>query len=324
MLNRPLRFASSLYDRMIPLYAGDVQTEGIELDFIANDSVRQIFDQMAGKQAFDASEMSTSEFITRYAAGDRSFVAIPAFPSKVFRHGFICINHDRVGHPTELAGKRIGVPLWTMTAAIWIRGHLAQDYQVDLSGVTWVQGAMNAAGGHGNPAALPAPSNVRIEVNDSGRSLSELLDAGEIDATLGTSLPVAMKQNRSLTRLFPDFRAIERDYFLRTGVFPIMHLVVIRREVYEAYPAVARCLYRALDASRQAALAKMRYLGTLRYMLPWLTADIDELDELFAGDPFVYGIEPNRRTLQTLIEFMVQQNMLRAPIPIEDLFVSVD
>ena len=248
MLNRPLRFASSLYDRMIPLYAGDVQTEGIELDFIANDSVRQIFDQMAGKQAFDASEMSTSEFITRYAAGDRSFVAIPAFPSKVFRHGFICINHDRVGHPTELAGKRIGVPLWTMTAAIWIRGHLAQDYQVDLSGVTWVQGAMNAAGGHGNPAALPAPSNVRIEVNDSGRSLSELLDAGEIDATL----------------------------------------------------------------------------GTLRYMLPWLTADIDELDELFAGDPFVYGIEPNRRTLQTLIEFMVQQNMLRAPIPIEDLFVSVD
>jgi 4,5-dihydroxyphthalate decarboxylase len=319
-----IRFASSLYDRMIPLYAGEVRAEGIDLDFVANDTVRQIFDQMAGKQAFDASELSASEFITRYAAGDRQFVAIPVFPSKVFRHGFICVNTDRIAKPADLAGKRIGIPLWTMTAGIWIRGHLMQEFGVDLSGVTWVQGAINAGGSHGNPAALPAPEGVRIEVNASGRSLSDLLAAGEIDATLGTSLPAAMKTHPTLRRLLPDFRAHERAYYQRTGIFPIMHLVAIRREVYEAHPEVASSLYRALDASKAAALKKMGYLGTLRYMLPWLTADLDELDEVFGGDPFVYGLEPNRRTLEQLIEFMVEQRMIAAPIPVDDLFVPVD
>lgn len=319
-----VRFASSLYDRMIPLYAGDVQAEDIDLDFIANDSVRQIFDRMAGEQAFDASEMSASEFITRHAAGDRSFVAIPVFPSKVFRHGFICVNRDRIRTPADLAGKRIGVPLWTMTAAIWIRGHLAQDYGVDLSKVTWVQGAINAAGAHGQPAALPPPAGVTIEVNTSGRSLSDLLAQGAIDATLGTSLPAAMKTDDRLVRLFPDFRARERSYVERTGIFPIMHLIVIRRALYEAHPVVARALYRALDGSKAMALRKMAYLGTLRYMLPWLTADLDELETLFGGDPFVYGLEPNRRTLEQLVAFMTAQRMLARPIPVDELFVAVD
>ena len=211
-----------------------------------------------------------------------------------------------------------------MTAAIWIRGHLQQDYGVDLSEVTWVQGAINAAGSHGHPAALPPPASVRIEVNESDRSLSGLHDEGKIDATLGTSLPQALKHNRSLKRLFPDFREVERRYFEGTGIFPIMHLVVIRRDLHEAHPRVAASLYRALEASKRLALKKMAYLGTLRYMLPWLTADIDEIEELFGGDPFPYGFERNRRTLETLIAFMVEQGMLRAPIPVERLFVPVE
>lgn len=319
-----IRFACSLYDRMLGLYTGEVRPQGFDLEFVANDSVRQIFDRMGAEQAYDASEMSASEYITRLAAGDRSFVAIPVFPSRVFRHGFICVNRDHIRRPEDLAGKRIGVPLWTMTAAIWIRGHLQQDYGVDLSGVTWVQGAINAAGSHGHPAALPAPANVRVEINQSGKSLSELLDEGNLHATLGTSLPRAMKHNAALERLFPDFRDVERGYFQRTGVFPIMHLVVIRRDVYEADKAIAPSLYRALEESKALALKKMAYLGTLRYMLPWLTADIDELDELFGGDPFPYGIERNRRTLGTLVQFMVQQDMLRRPIAVEELFVPVD
>ena len=317
------RFACSLYDRMLPLYTGEVRAEGIELEFVANDSVRQIFDRMGGEQAYDASEMSTSEFVTRLAAGDRRFVAIPVFPSRVFRHGFICVNSERIRAPRDLAGKRIGVPLWTMTAAIWIRGHLREDYGVDLSEVTWVQGAINDAGSHGSPAALPPPAGVRIEVNRSGRSLSDLLDEGAIDATLGTSLPRARKHNPALKRLFPDFREVERDYFRRTGIFPIMHLVVIRREVHEANPRVAPSLYRALEASKALALKKMAYLGTLRYMLPWLTAELEEIEALFDGDPFPYGVERNRKTLETLIGFMVEQGMLKAPIPIDDLFVPV-
>lgn len=116
---------------------------------------------------------------------------------------------------------------------------------------------------------------------------------------------------------------MEREYFRRTGIFPIMHLVVIRREVHEANPRIAPSLYRALEASKAVALEKMRYLGTLRYMLPWLTADVDEIDELFGGDPFPYGVEPNRKTLETLIGFMVQQRMIDRPMPVDDLFVPV-
>ena len=320
---QPLRFACSLYDRMLPLYTGEVRAEGVELEFVANDSVREIFDRMGREQAFDASEMSASEFITRVAAGDRSFVAIPVFPSRVFRHGFICVNKERIRAPRDLAGKRIGVPLWTMTAAIWIRGHLSEDYGVDLSGVTWVQGAINAPGSHGTPAALPPPAAVRIEVNSSDRSLSDLLDEGSIDATMGTSLPRACKDNPALTRLFPDFRQVEREYFQRTGIFPIMHVVVIRRDVHEANPNFAPSLYRALEASKSVALKKMAYLGTLRYMVPWLTADLDEIEGLFGGDPFPYGVERNRRVLETLIRFMTEQSLIRAPVPVDDLFIPV-
>src|SRR5690606_3972385 len=145
-----LRFACGLYDRMQALYTGEVKPEGIELDFVVIDAPRKIFDRMAGAQEFDAAELSCSEFIARRSAGDDSFVALPVFPSRSFRHGLISINASRgIRAPGDLAGKRIGVPLYTMTAAVWIRGHLRHQYGVDLSGVTWVQGSINQPGAHG-------------------------------------------------------------------------------------------------------------------------------------------------------------------------------
>ena len=322
MTDLRLRFACSLYDRMLPLYLKEVRPEGIDLDFEAIDSPREIFDRMAGGLEFDAAEMSSSEFISRKSAGQCPFVAIPVFPSRVFRHGFIAVG-PQIRTPKDLEGKRIGVPLYTMTAAIWIKGHLRHEYGVDLSTVRWVQGSINSPGAHGNPSILPLVKPMPIETNDSGRSLSQLLDEGRIDAIIGTSLPEAIKHNPEIRRLFPDFRAVEKAYYTRTKIFPIMHLVVIRRDVYEKHPFVAASLYKAFCESKDRALAKMRYLGALRYMLPWMTADLDEIDAVFGGDPWPYGVAANKPTLEALVTYMVEQSLIAAPMRVDELFVPI-
>ena len=320
-----LSFACGLYDRMLPLYTGEVQAEGIDLDYVAIDSPRDIFDRMAGGLEFDVAEMSSSEFISRKSAGKCPFVAIPVFPSRVFRHGFIAINRGSgIRTPRDLEGKRIGVPLYTMTAAIWIRGHLQHEYGVDLSTIHWVQGSINSPGAHGNPSVLPPVKSVPIEINDGGKSLSQLLGDGAIDATIGTSLPLAIRHNPEIRRLFPDFREIEKKFYARTGIFPIMHLVAIRRDVYEKHPAIATSLYKAFCESKDRALAKMRYTGALRYMLPWMTADLDEIDEVFGGDPWPYGVAANTPTLEALVTYMVEQSVIAAPMRLDDLFVPTD
>ena len=320
-----LSFACALYDRMLPLYTGEVQPEGIDLDYVVIDSPRNIFDRMAGGLEFDVAEMSSSEFISRKSAGKCPFVAIPVFPSRAFRHGFIAVNRGSgIRTPRDLEGKRIGVPLYTMTAAIWIRGHLRHEYGVDLSTIHWVQGSINSPGAHGNPSVLPPVKSVPIEINDSGKSLSQLLDEGAIDATIGTSLPLAIRHNPEIRRLFPAFREIEKKFYARTGIFPIMHLVAIRRDVYEKHPIIATSLYEAFCESKDRALAKMRYTGALRYMLPWMTADLDEIDEVFGGDPWPYGVAANTPTLEALVTYMVEQSVIAAPMRLGDLFVPTD
>ena len=319
-----LTFACGLYDRMIPLYSGEVRPEGIDLQYVPIDFPRNIFDRMAAGQEFDAAEMSSSEFISRLSAGQCPFVAIPVFPSRMFRTSFITINvKSGIGKPKDLEGKRVGVPLYTMTAAVWNRGHLQHEYGVDFSTVHWVQGSINNPGAHGEPSVLPLLKPVPIEINDSGKSLSQLLDERAIDAIIGTTLPAAMRHNPDIRRLFPDYRELEKAYYRRTGIFPIMHLTVIRREVYERHPFVAASLYRALCESKKIALAKMRNLASLRYMLPWLSSHLEELDEVFGDDPWPYGVEANRATLQALVNYMVEQSLVAAPVPVDDIFVPV-
>jgi 4,5-dihydroxyphthalate decarboxylase len=318
-----ITFACGLYDRMLALYTGEVQPEGIDLNFLAIDDPRQIFDRMGKNLDFDACEMSSSEVISRLAAGRNEMVALPVFPSRVFRHGFITVNRKAIKSPKDLAGKRIGTPLYTQTAALFIRGLLQDEYGVDLSGVHWVQGATNSPESHGSPSAPPLLKTISIEQNTSGRSLSELLAAGEIQAILGSGLPDALRSNPDVQRLFPDFHAVELDYFRRTRIFPIMHLVAMRRDVYEAHPFIATSLYKAMTEAKDIALAKMRDLGALRYMLPGMPAEIDEIDNTFGGDPWPYGIEPNRPTLEALVRYMAEQSLIKAPIPLQDLFVPV-
>jgi 4,5-dihydroxyphthalate decarboxylase len=319
----PMTFACGLYDRMTALYTGEVRPVGIDLNFIAVNDPRALFDRMAARQEFDASEMSTSEYVSRFAAGKCPFVAIPAFPSRMFRHGFITVDSRVVKTPKDLEGKRIGIQLYTMTAAVWIRGLLQHDHGVDLSTVQWVEGAIEEPRPHGNPTVLPPLKPISIVANTSGKSLSELLEAGDIQAVIGADVPSAIRHAPHVKRLFPDFRAEEKAYYRRTKIFPIMHLVVLRREFHERHPFAATSLFNALEESRSLAQRRMRYIGALRYMLPWLPAELDEIDEVFGGDPWPYGIEPNRPTLEALVRFLADQSMIAAPVKLEDLFVPV-
>src|SRR5258707_8448333 len=195
-----LTFACGLYDRMLALYTGEVKPDGIDLNFLAIEDPRQIFDRMGKNLEFDACEMSSSEVFSRYAAGRREMVALPVFPSRVFRHGFITVNRDAVKTPKDLEGKRIGTPLYTQTAAVFIRGLLQDEYGVDLSGVHWVQGATNSPDSHGNPSSPSLIKQVSIEQNASGHSLSELLESNDIQAIIGSGLPAGVSNNSDVRR----------------------------------------------------------------------------------------------------------------------------
>jgi 4,5-dihydroxyphthalate decarboxylase len=316
-----LTFACGIYDRTDALRTGDVDVEGIDLNFLAIESPREIFDRMGANQEFDVAEFSSSEFISRLARGGCPFVALPVFPSRVFRHGYIYINRNSdIRKPQDLAGKRVGVPLYTMTAAVWIRGHLVHQYGVDLSAIRWVEGAINESGRHGDPTAPALLKPARIEHDEKGRSLRDLLAEGEIDAIAGSQRPLP---HPDIVPLFPDSRAVERAYYRATRIFPIMHLIVIRRDVYERHPWIAASLYKGLVEAKAKALERMRKTGAHPYMLPWVRHDIEEINEVFGGDPFPYGIEANRPTLEALVRYMAEQHFIPQPIPIADLFVPL-
>jgi 4,5-dihydroxyphthalate decarboxylase len=315
-----LTFACGYYDRTDALRTGDVKVEDIDLDFVAIANPREIFDRMGGRQEFDAAEFSSSETISRLAKGDDSFVALPVFPSRVFRHGYVYINRKAgIRSPKDIEGKRIGVPLYTMTAAVWIRGHLKHQFGVDWSTCRWLEGAINHAGQHGEPSSPPLLKPVRIENDSQGRSLSELLAIGEIDVIIGTQHP---HPHPDIAPLFADARAVERDFALKTKIFPMMHLVVIRRDTYARNPWIADKLYKGLVDAKNLALARLKRGHPL--MLPWLHDDLHELDEVFGGDPYPCGIEANRPSLEALVQYMHEQDFIPKAIPIEELFVPVD
>ncbi|HEX4040901.1 MAG TPA: ABC transporter substrate-binding protein, partial [Xanthobacteraceae bacterium] len=214
MSKLPLSFACGLYDRMQPLYTGEVTPAGIDLNFIAIDQPRPIFDRMSGGEEFDVAEYSSSEYVQRFANKECPFVAIPVFPSIAFRLGFIAVNRKAgIKAPKDLEGKRVGVPLYTMTAAIFINGMLKNEFGVDLSKIHWVQSAMNTTGAHGSPTVLPLLKKISIENNETGKTLGRLLAEGAVDATLGTSLPEEIRTNPDIVRLFPDYVARDVDLY---------------------------------------------------------------------------------------------------------------
>jgi 4,5-dihydroxyphthalate decarboxylase len=318
-----LSLACCRYDRMEAIREGTVAPEGVDLNCLTLKSGREVFDRMVGGQEFDIAELSASEFISLAAGGDARFVALPVFPSRVFRHGYIFINtHAGIHTAKDLEGKRVGLPLYTQTAAIWARGHLVHQFGVDLGTIRWMQGAVEEAGSHGVPHAPPLFRPVAIEQNQSG-SLATLLAEGRIDALIGSRKPELLGRDARIARLFPDFRARERELWERSRIFPIMHLIAMRRELYERNRWLATSLYKAFVEAKRRALARLRYAGSLAVMLPWLQSEIEELDTMFGGDAWPYGLAANRPTLQALVAYMHEQHFIAQAMPIEDLFVPI-
>lgn len=315
----PLTFACGQYDRMDPLARGEVSPAGVDLKYVAMNNPREIFDRMIRHHEFDVSEMSVSEYVCRYADGERDLVGIPVFPSRAFRHSCIVVNSNIIQKPSDLNGKKIGVQLYTMTAAVWVRGVL-QDAGVDLSTITWVEGDLVHPGAHGNPRSKPLLRPVDIIRNGNSKSLSQLLEEGELAATIGAHPPTCLGKVAHIQHLFPDVRGTEKEYFQRTGIFPIMHLVVIRKEIVEKYPFIAKALYDAMDESKNVSLRRMKLASTYSYMLPFLSSDIAEVEEIFGGDPWPYGIESNRKVLELLITLLFDQAMISRQVALEELF----
>jgi 4,5-dihydroxyphthalate decarboxylase len=319
-----LTFACCRYDRMEAIREGAPPIEGIDLNCITLKSGREVFDRMVGGREFDVAELSASEYISLVGQGDCPFVALPVFPSRVFRHGYIFVNtRSGIRTPKDLEGKRIGLPLYTQTAAIWVRGHLTHQFGVDLAPIRWVQGAVEKTGTHGKPHAPALLRPVDIEQNASGEPLGALLARGEIDALIGSRKPDELGRHPDVARLLPDHRALERELYRATKIFPIMHLIAIRRELYERDRWIASSLYNAFVEAKRRARIRMRYAGSLSAMLPWLIDDVEEIDEVFGGDAFPYGVEVNRPTLRALVQYMVEQHFIARAIPIEELFAPI-
>ncbi len=323
MPNLKLRFACGPYDRTEGLRDGSVRADGIDLDYVCVRNPRELFDRMVLHREFDLSELSSSETIMSHCGGQSDFVALPVFPSRVYRHGNIYVSvKNGVKEPRDLAGKRIGVPLYTMTAAIWIKGMLEDDFGVDLSGVTWIQGAADHLGAHGEERALPAIPRLNIQTNPPDKTLFQRLEDGEIDAFLGTGSPKSLGAGK-VARLFPDHVEREKDYFRRTGIHPIMHLVAIRRESYERNPWIAPALYRAFVEAKDQCWAGLHNSGANPSMLPWIYAHVAETEAIMGKDPWPYGLEANRKTLTALVKYLHRQKLIDREPPLEEMFATV-
>jgi 4,5-dihydroxyphthalate decarboxylase len=240
-----LSLACGPYDRTQALRDGTIVPEGIELTYVAVQPA-EIFWRMLQYQEFDVSEMSLSNYVTLVSKGNAPFIAIPVYPSRVFRHGYFFVNTEKgIERPSDLVGKRGGVPEYSQTAAVYMRGLLEHEYGVRPSQVEWVQGRADRLS-HG------LPPDVRVTPARPGAELSDLLERGEIDFLVTGNNPLSFRRGSpKVRRLFPSYRELEQDYYRRTKIYPIMHTVVIRRAVYERDPWVAQSLYQAFCAAKE-------------------------------------------------------------------------
>ena len=322
MSDLKLTLACGPYDRTEALRTGMVKPEGIDLTYIPIQSPPEIFTRMIDFKSFDASEMSLSSYLQMRSAGDTEFTALPIFPSRVFRHGFIFVR-DKIQKPKDLENKTVGVPEYWQTAAVWIRGILRHEYDVDIRTINWREGGVDVPLSPQERSSRESAGGFRPEMLPDGQCLSEQLAAGTLDAVIGARKPASVGKAPGLARLFPNYREVERAYFHRTGIFPIMHTMVIRTEIYQRHPWVAESLFKALSESKRICLKQMHFTGTIKYTLPWLFADLEEIDDIFAGDPWPYGYTANRHVLETFADYLYEQNFVTQPIEIAKLFTPI-
>ena len=314
-----LTLAVGDYDHTRDVANGVVRPEGLEIRHLAL-PVEEIFYRFIKFREFDVSEMSFGKYVSFVSQGERAFVAIPVFPSRVFRLSSFYVHRDgRVRSARDLAGARVGMPEWAQTASIYTRGYIAHDLGVPLESVEWVQAGLNDPG-RAEKVELKLPAGIRYR-HEEKRSLNEMLLEREIDVILSARQPAAFSAGDSrMTRLFPDYRALEEAHFRQTGIFPIMHVIAMRREVYEANPWVATTLSKAFEQAKARSLERLSDITASHAPLPWLDEYIARIRELFGGDPWPYGIEGNRATLEAFLQYAFEQGVCHRKLAPEELF----
>lgn len=314
-----LTLATSDYDHVRDLHSGAVRPDGIVLTSFTL-SVEEVFFRFIKNREWDVSEMSFGKFIGYASQGHSPFVGIPVFPSRVFRHSAFYVRADRgIATPKDLEGKTVGIPEWAQTAGIYARGFLSESAGVDLAKIKWVQAGTNEPG-RDEKVAFTLPPGIQYSQRPDS-SLSAMLRSGEIDAALAAHAPDAVAvSGGSIVRLFPDYRADERRYFAATGIFPIMHVIAMRRAVFERYPWVAMNLYKAFDAAKRRSLERLNDITASRIPVPWSASVLGEFAEGFGADPFPYGLEGNRTTLEAFCRFAHAQGITASKLAPDDLF----
>ncbi len=321
MSNLHLTLACEDYDRTRPVKDGIVKPEGIQLNYLVM-PVGEIFWRMMKYEEFDASELSMGAFLTAASRGRRPFVAIPVFPSRTFRHRCIFVNTaSGVKRVEDLRGKRMGVPEYSMTAAVWLRGMFEHEYGIPPSDIHWVQ-AGEEHPGRKDRVDFEMPRGVRLESRPD-TTLNALIESGEIAAMMSPRMPTCFLQGSPrVQRLFPDYRQAEMDYFKKTGMFPIMHVLVVKRSIYEREPWVAQTLYKVFCEAKEICMRDLYDTNILRVSLPWTSAEYEDTRDLMTADYWPYGLEPNRANLETLHGYLLEQGLIKQRLNLDELFAK--
>jgi len=319
----PITLAISSYDHVNELRHGSVTIEGADPRFIEL-PIPEIFRRF---REWDVSEMSSAKYVSLRSSGDDGVQAIPVFTSRLFRHSCIYVRTDRVNEPRDLVGRRVGVPSWSMTAGVFARGLLSDMYEVRAEDISWIQAGLDRPG-RTEPIRLPGlPAGVSIESNQTD-TLEAMLWSGEIDAVISPAVPDSFDHSArtggSIGRLFPAAAEDERDYFRKTGVFPIMHLVVLRRDVAAAHPWLATNLYRAFEVSKRRYFDRLSDIAASRVPIPWIEDHLANVRGFLGDDPWPYGVEPNRTALETLLRYSREQGLLASEVSVDELFLPVE
>ncbi len=319
--------AISHYDHVEPVTSGQVPIEGTSPVFFEL-PIPEMFRRFINHQEWEISEMSSAQYLSRRAAGDDRVIALPIFTSRMFRHSSIIVRRDRIRTPEDLRGARMGTPEWTLSACVWARGMLSDMYGIRAADMSWFQGGLDRPG-RAEAVRPPALGDDVSLTAVTDRSLEEMIYAGEIDAIMAPQYPPALRRAAEssdglVARLFDNPVAAEAEYLERTGIFPIMHLVGMRRSFYEQHPWVASNVYRAFEAAKRIHYARLTDMSASRVPLPFVAEYLDGLKDRFGADPWPYGLDANRHVFETLIRYEREQGLITNEISPDELFAPVE
>jgi 4,5-dihydroxyphthalate decarboxylase len=319
-----LRLACNDYDRCRALIDGAVKPDGISLDITVL-KPRELFPRMLDHQEFDVAELSLASYATLTARDASPFVAIPVMLSKLFRHSCIYVRKGAgIEKPQDLKGKRVGTTQYGATAIVYIKGLLKDEYGISPEDLHWFIGGLSTPT---EPPLVPLnlPGKIVLEFLTRGQTLESMFADGQLDALFAILLPhMFLAGSSQIARLFPNYREVEEDYYRRTKILPVMHTVVIRKDVYRAHPFVAASLYRAFCESRDRAIEPLYDTDALMVSLPFLIDHIEQSRSVFGDDVWAYGLEPNRPSLDALCRYVHEQGLAPRRITPDDLFVPVE